>query len=409
MTKAKGVNKRVTVALETTFGTPAEANLSTAEQMRRVQSDFNLKRDSYESAEIRFDHQTSDMRLGTKSVDGSINGELSPGTYSKILASALKKDFVVGTDTTGLSVTIEGPIVLGTSDTFTITRGSGSFIDDTFKVGTVVRLTGAGLSTANKENNILITNVTALELSVKVISSVMLVAEGPITPVAITTVGKISYVPQTGHTDQSFTVEEWYSDIAQSEVYTGNKVSSAAISIPATGLATSNFSFMGKDRAIKRTSAYFTNAAPTNTKGIFSAVNSALIVNGDASICVTSLDFTIERAVESSTCIGTNSADEIFVGRVKVTGNFSAYFENGSIRDLFDGENKISLVVALTTTGDKNSDFMTFVLPNVMLTDVSKADAELSIIQTVPFTALLNTNTDTGLVESTIMVQDSTL
>ena len=166
---------------------------------------------------------------------------------------------------------------------------------------------------------------------------------------------------------------------------------------------------MGKDRAITGTSAYFTNAVAANTKGIFSAVNSALIVNGDTGICVTSLDFTIERAVESSTCLGTNSAEEIFVGRVKVTGNFSAYFENGSIRDLFDGEAKVSLVMAVTTTNDKNSDFMTFVLPNVMLTDVTKADAELSIIQTVPFTARLNTDTTGGLVESTILIQDSTL
>lgn len=402
VTKAKGVAKRIAYKKETTFGVPAGDTGGV--QLRRVTGDFNLTRDSYESAELRFDHQTADMRLGTRKAEGSIDGELSPGTYSELIGSIVEKDFVTGATATGLSVTIAG-----TLDAFTITRSTGSFITDTFKVGTVVRLTGAGFDTANVANNLLITNVTATVLSVKVISSVMLVAEGPIASVGVATVGKISYVPQTGHTDQSFTVEQWFSDIAQSEVYTGLKLSNAAISLPATGLVTSKFSFTGRDLAQTGTSAYFTSPAVANTKGIFSAVNGALIVNGTDSVCVTSMDFTIERALEASTCLGTNSACSIFTGRVKVTGNFSAYLEDGSIRDLFANENKVSLAVALTSSEDKNSDVMTFFFPSVKLTSATKADAELAIIQSAAFTALLNTDTTNGSVDSTILVQDSTL
>ena len=402
MAKAKGVSKRLSYKKETTFGVLAGATGGT--QLRRVTGDFNLKRDSYESSELRFDQMTADMRLGSRSADGSINGELSPGSYSDFIGSVLAKDFIAGATATGASITIAA-----SGSNFTLTRAAGSFLTDGFKVGTVVRLTGAGLSTANVANNLLIVSVTALVLTVLAISNVTLVTEGPIATVTVTTVGKQTYVPKTAHTDDSYSVEQWFSDIAQSEVFTGMKVGGAAISLPATGLVTSNFTFKGKDLAQTGTTAYFTNPTAASTKGIFAAVNGALLVNGSQGACITSMDFNIERAMEPTVCIGTNSADNIFVGRIKITGNFSAYFEDGSIRDYFNDETKVTLVVALTTTEDKNSDVMTFVIPFAKLSSHETKDAELSIIQSAAFTALLNDDTSTGLIDSVILVQDSTL
>lgn len=402
MAKAKGVSKRLSYKKESTFGVLAGATGAT--QLRRVTGDFNLKRDSYESSELRFDQMTADMRLGSRSADGSINGELSPGSYSDFIGSVLAKDFVAGATATGASITIAA-----SGSNFTLTRAAGSFLTDGFKVGTVVRLTGAGLNTANAANNLLVVSVTALVITVVAISNVTLVTEGPIATVTVTTVGKQTYVPKTGHTDDSYSVEQWFSDIAQSEVFTGMKVGGAAISLPATGLVTSNFTFKGKDLGKTDTTAYFTSPTAANTTGSFAAVNGALLVNGVDIACLTSMDFNIERAMEPTVCIGTNSATDIFVGKIKITGNFSAYFENGNIRDYFANESKVSLVVALTTTEDKNSDVMTFVIPFAKLSSHSNKDAELGIIQTAAFTALLNADTSTGLIDSVMLVQDSTL
>ena len=49
--------------------------------------------------------------------------------------------------------------------------------------------------------------------------------------------GKSTYAPKTGHTDDSYSFESWYSDIGQSEVYVGNKVNTVGIALPATGLS----------------------------------------------------------------------------------------------------------------------------------------------------------------------------
>jgi hypothetical protein len=402
MAKAKGVSKRLSYKKETTFGVLAGDTGGT--QMRRVTSDFNLKRESYTSSEIRFDRMKADLRLGSRSADGSINGELSPGSYSDFIGSILAKNFVAGATATGASITIAA-----SGSNFTLTRAAGSFLTDAFKVGTVVRLTGAGLNVANAANNLLVVSVTALVLTVLLISRVALVAEGPIAAVTVTTVGKQSYVPKIAHTEDSYTVEQWFSDISQSEVYTGMKVGGAAISLPATGLVTSNFTFMGKDLTQTGTTAYFTNPTAASTKGTFAAVNGALMVNGAQGACITSMDISIECAMEPTVCLGTDSADDIFSGEIKVTGNFSAYFEDGSIRDYFKDETKVTLVVALTTTDDKNSDVMTFVIPFAKLSSHETKDAELGIIQSAAFTALLNDDTTTGLIDSVILVQDSTL
>lgn len=402
MAKAKGVSKRISYKKEATFGELAGTTGGT--QLRRVTGDFTLARESYESAELRFDQMTADMRLGSRSVNGTINGELSPGSYSDFIGSILAKDFVAGASATGQSITI------ATSGTnFTLTRATGSFLTDGFKVGTVVRLAGAGLNTSNVANNLLIVSVTALALTVMQLSNVTIVPEGPVASVSVTTVGKQTYVPKTAHTDDSYTVEQWYSDIAQSEVFTGVKVGGASFSLPATGLVTSNFTFMGRDLTQTDTAAYFTNPTAANSKGIFAAVNGALLVNGTDAACITSMEFNIERAMEPSVCLGSDYACEIFAGRIKITGSLSAYFQDGTIRDYFTNETRVSLVVAMTTTEDKNSDVVTFVIPFAKLSSFESADAELGIIQTAAFTALLNDDTATGLIDSMILVQDSTL
>ena len=113
-----------------------------------------------------------------------------------------------------------------------MTRAAGSWLADGFYVGNIIRLTGAGFAPANVGNNLLVVGLTALVATVVVLSGTTLVAEGPIASANAAVVGKQSYVPLSNHTDDSYTVEQWFSDIAQSEVYTGLKPASIALSLP---------------------------------------------------------------------------------------------------------------------------------------------------------------------------------
>jgi len=400
MTIAKGVAKKVGYKKESTWGTAAGA--SGAKYLRRVTANFNLTKETYESAEIRTDYQVADMRHGVRSAEGSLNGELSPSTYSDFMQSILARNFTAGGTTTGASITI------ATSGLFyTVTRAAGSWLTDGFFVGNVIRLTGAGFNPTNVANNLLIVSMTATVLTVKVLSATPLVAEGPIAAAGADVAGKITYAPLLGHTDDSYTIEEWYSDIAQSEVYTGMKVGTMNVQLPATGLVTCDFSFMGKNLEQKGTSQYFTSPTAAGTNGIFASVSGAMVVNGTPVALITSMDFTVERGLEAANVVGSNFAADVFTGRIRVTGNFSTYFQDGVFRDYFDSEAKISLVVALSTGEEKNADVVSFSFPLVKVGSATKADSEMGIVQDHSFTALLNPVTTNGLIGSTMMVQDT--
>ena len=402
MAISKGVAKLVGYKKETTWGVPAGA--TGAKLLRRVTADFNLVKENYESNEINPSFQTIDSRHGVRSVEGSLEAELSPGTYSDFIGSILAKDFASGGSTTGASLTIAA-----SGDFYTITRAAGSWLTDGFFVGNVVRLSGAGFAPANVGNNLLVVGLTALVATVVLLSGTPLVAEGPIASADMSVVGKQSYVPLTGHTDQSYTVEQYFSDIAQSEVYTGLKPASIALSLPSTGLVTASLSFMGKNLAQTGTSQYFTSPAATNTEGIFAAVSGAVIVNGQPVGLITSMDLNISRNQEAANVVGSNSAADIFVGRVTASGSLSVYFQDAVFRDYFDDEAKISIVVALTTGEEKDAEAMTFTMGKVKINSGSKTDAELGLTQSMDFQALQNDVTAGGLVASTILVQDTTL
>jgi len=115
MTIANNIRKSIILKEEVTWGVAPSAG--GAQVLRRASGNWNLKADKFDSKEIRTDYQTVDSRLGSRSVDGSLEGELSPGSYSTLFAAMLCKDFAVGATAATLSLTIA---VSG--DQWTVTR-----------------------------------------------------------------------------------------------------------------------------------------------------------------------------------------------------------------------------------------------------------------------------------------------
>lgn len=400
MAIAKGTAKQVAYKKETTWGTLA--GNTAAKYLRRVTSNFNLTKETYESAEIRTDRQVADFRHGVRSADGTLNGELSPKSYADFMQSVVARDFTTGATAASLSVTIAA-----SGSLWTVTRAAGSWLTDGFQVGNVLRLTGGTLNVNNTGKNLLIASMTATVLTVAVLNGTALTAEGPIASVTATVQGKVTFAPTSGHTDDSYTIEEWFSDIAQSEVYTGMKVGTMNVQLPATGLTTVDFTFMGKDLTQKGTSQYFTTPTAQGTNGIFAAVNGVMLVAGAPVALVTSADFSVERAMESATAVGSNSVADIFTGRIRVTGNLSVYFQDAAFRGYFDSETPVTIVLALTADSAATSDFVTFTMPKVKLGSFTKDDTELGIVAQTSFQALLNDVTTLGLPATTIAIQDS--
>jgi hypothetical protein len=153
-TFATGVFKKLAYKAESTFNTLP--GTSGGQYLRRVTSDLDLKKDIYQSNEIRTDMQLADVRHGIRKPDGTIKGELSPQTWQDFIAAALRKLFVATAAISAATFTIAG-----TGPTYTITRSAGSYITDGVKIGDVVRLTAGAFNAANLNLNLGVVNETA--------------------------------------------------------------------------------------------------------------------------------------------------------------------------------------------------------------------------------------------------------
>lgn len=397
MATASGIAKRVTYKKETTFGTLAGA--TGGQVIRRVSSDFNLSKETYQSEEIRTDYQVADFRHGVRSVEGSISGELSCGTYSDFMASAVARNF------TAITPTALGSVTIATvAATYTVTRTTGSYLTDGLRVGNVIRLTGFNVN--NTEKNLLVITLTATVATVIVLNGTTLTPETVASVGKYAATGKTTYAPSIGHTDDSYTIEQFYSDISQSEVTTGNKVNTMGLALPATGLVTADFGFMGQDLKQTGVVAYFTNPTVQGTTGIFAAVNGALIANGAVIALVTGLNININRNMTSEAVVGSNIKPEIYEGRISVDGDFSTLFQDRTFSDYFNNETEVSLVCAVTENNTATANFMTFTLPRIKLSTDTKDDGEKGIVSQNSFQALKGTGLN-GFEATTIMIQDS--
>lgn len=401
-----GINKQIGYKAESTsWGTLAGA--ASGKLLRRVTASFNLTKETYQSGEIRTDYQVADFRHGVRSADGSLSGELSPGSYADFFAAAVAKDFAAGVASSAHAVTVA---VDGAAPKYTLTRASGSYLTDGFKIGDVIALTVAANNAGDVGKNLVVTGVTALIMNVTVLMPGGTLTTGTTGATCVPAVrGKKTWAPTSGHLDKSFTIEEWYSDILQSEVYTGMKVNTASISMPATGLVTCDFGFMGKDLTQTGTSQYFTSPTAQLTTGVTAAVNGLLMVNGVSVGLLTGINLNINRNMQNAVVVGSNSIQELFEGRIVVEGDFSAYFENATLRDLFKDETEASLIVILSTSNAATADFVSFVLPRIKVNTNTRDDGEQGIVAQHSFTALLNSSGGTGVAteKTTISIQDS--
>lgn len=402
MAVAQGINKKTVYKKQTGLG--AAATGSGGQIVRRTSSVFQAPPDTYESNEIVSHQQGTGVGIGVVKPAGKIDGLLSPGTYSALLASLLRKDMTATAAMTGLSITIAA-----SGQNWTLTRGSGDFLAGGLKIGDVVRLTAGTFNAANSQKNLLVIGLTATVATVKVVNGSALVAEGPIASATLAVTGKKSIVPLTGHTNDYYTFEEWYPDLTRSEVYNDQKIAQAALNLPATGNATISLDTVGRTRTLGSAQVLTTPTAETVTD-ILTAVNGVVLVGGTPVANVTGAQVTINgNTAHSDAVVGSNVVDDMQRGRVTVSGSFTAKFDSVTLQTIFESRATTSLVMAVTEDATANADFVVINIPMIKLTGDTPDDGEKAIIRTYPFTAQINSAGGATLAtdQTIISIQDS--
>jgi hypothetical protein len=381
-TAASGVFKKVARKREVTYGLVPVA--ASAQLLRRVKSTWDLNKDTYKSNEIRPDLQVYDFRHGVRRLSGKLDGELSPGAYADELSSIVKRDFAAVTPIAGASITIAG-----TGPTWTVTRAAGSFLTDGVKIGDVIQLSVGTFNAANISKNLLVVALTATVATVMPLNGVALVAEGPIATSTVTVMGKKTFVPLTGHTNVSYSLEHFYSDISQSEVFSGIRYGKATLNLPPTGIATISLEGVGQN-ITTAAAQYFTSPTALTTNAVVAAVNGLLMINGAVSAIVTGASIVIDPVFSGDPVVGSNIVPQQFPGAVDVSGQVTMQFVDNVARDLFINETESSLMVAMTSDNSAAAQFVSFVMSRIKFSGATKDDSDKALIQTLPFQALLN-------------------
>ena len=408
MANATGVNVVASIKKQGAKGTPAVG--SGGQQVRRTTFPLDYKKLTYQSAEIVTTMQVSDYRHGVQYAEGKYTDELSPGSHKLWMPSLLRRDYTVGA-TTGALITVAA--AAGPPGTFT--RSAGSFLTDGFKIGDVVSWTGWVVATANNARNYRITALTATVMTVGTAATgaaggaeaVVVRAAGD--SVTCSVRGKKTFIPTTSQTADWWTVEKWFSDIAQSELFTDCKVVDGAANLPATGLATIDFGIKGLGLTRATAQALTTPTAISTTKAT-AAVNGTLRAGGVDLAIVTSMSLNINTsAAFAPPTVGSNLYPDILYGRTVVTGQFTAMFADNVLRDIFVDETESTLNVTLTTDNTITADVVSITMSRIKFAGAAKSDVELAVIQTFPFVALLDNNGGAGLAteNTTISWQDT--
>jgi len=421
MTIANMINKQVVIAAQSAKGTIALAAAASAQYMRFKTFAQDQTNENYMSDEMRPDRQVGGVFIGPQEGNGSCSGELTPGTFEAFEAAVLRKVFVAGVSDAANITVVAAAATTGAAGTFTRSDTDGDWLEDGFKVGDVIQMTGwAGDAVANNDHNFLITAVTTTVITVLALDGTPPAAKTAGDSVVTTVKGQKCWTPATKHTEDWFTIEHYYSDVDLSEVFWDCKPTNMSVSAPATGIPTVDFNILGLQMTPEGgdVSSYFTGAdvplAITGTDAVHTG-KAVIVIQGVNQVFCTGVDFEINGNAEvGSAVMGSNVKSGIYDKRLEVKGTFKALYQDDVISALYRAGTKISLSIVLPVSDAPDSAFIAITIPSAKVTSGAK-EGDNEISHSFGFTAEFNSDGDDGetctkdSLATTLSLQDSTL
>jgi hypothetical protein len=401
----QGINKIVSYKKQAGLGTPASGAGGT--QVRRTSATLTLAKDSYENNEIVGHQQSTGSTYGISRSSGTLAALLSGTSWTPFIGSLLRKDPAATAAMSGLSLTIA---VSGAN--YSITRAAGSWLTDGLKVGDIVQLSGGGLAANNVAKNAVVVSITsATVMAVNVLATgLTMTAEGPIAASTVTVMGKKVWTPLTGHTNDFYTIEEWFPDVVRSHTWPDVQIGTLDIGMPATGNVTASFGLVGLGGKTEGPAQILTAPAAAPTTQVFGAVAGAAYINGVRYNNLTSFSLKIDASVApGEAVIGSNSTPDVQRGRIKVSGSFTYLYDSDAIGANFLNETVVSLVFAVADARIAGANTLGFVMPQAKLFSNDPDDGEKQIVRTVNFTAEIPATGGAALAnhQAILSVQDS--
>lgn len=372
--------------------------------LRRVTAQLDLEKAEVTSAEKRTDFQEVNVTHGTRSVAWSVDGELYGGDYKELLAAICRRDF------TSISAINAGVGSEYTIASGVLTRAGGSFVSSGALVGIVGRLTNMTVS-GNNNRNLLLTSVAATTAGIVAVDGGTAVADDATADsnAVLTIPGMITYIPESSHTSDTFTIERHETKTDTSQVGWGCKVGVVEISIQPDQAPTVSISGLGINRADYSSGSAPVLTSPTaaGTGALMAAAIGYIRLNGSAVAVVTGANLTIDTGLSNQPVVGSNVSPDVFYGRAaQVTGSLTILREGVAVENLFDDETEFELNLFVAAPGSEPRSFYNFFMPRVKLTSANVDDPDGPVVISANFRALKKATT-TGYAATTLLIQDS--
>lgn len=155
---------------------------------------------------------------------------------------------------------------------------------------------------------------------------------------------------KTGTTRRSFTFERKFADLSTPEFhrYSGCEINSMSLSVAPNQMIGLTFGIVGKDIALATTevasSTYSADAGETP----FDSFTGSITEGGSSIAVVTALEMTLENGLEPLFSVGSQTTTQPAIGKSRVTGSLTTYFDSKALYEKFVNETSSSIELTLT-------------------------------------------------------------
>ena len=165
-------------------------------------------------------------------------------------------------------------------------------------------------------------------------------------------------VLKAGVTRRSFTFERKFADLATPEYhrYTGCEINSLALSVSPNSMVTATFGVIGKDLSLNTSQVASSTYSADVGNTPFDSFTGSIQEGGSAIATVTALELTLENGIEPLFAVGSATTQRPAIGKSRLTGTLTTYFESKALYEKFLNETSSS--IALTLTDLDGNDYL---------------------------------------------------
>ena len=157
-------------------------------------------------------------------------------------------------------------------------------------------------------------------------------------------------VLKAGVTRRSFTFERKFADIGTPEWhrYTGCEINSMTVSAAPNSMVSIGFGIVGQNLAIATSAIAGSSYSADVGNPPYDTFTGTITEGGSSIATVTAIEFTLENGIEPLFSIGSALTNRPSIGRSRLSGNLTAYYESKTLYEKFLNETSSSIVLTLT-------------------------------------------------------------